>query len=169
MSDFLQLASEAEEEPSPPIVLALVEILRSSLRGWGPLQDRLVAATEGSSECNVGASGFFLPELSFQAVMGVPGEDQGPYKAELCALRVPFATTLACDVSQLWELHVLVDRESPISAVLYGDAQYPLLVGEIQAWRQRLMRAGVSLCLGWVPSHKKASVWQGAHAELQRQ
>ena len=126
------LAVEAEEEPPPPVALAPEEIPEELSSELGALKDRLVAATDGSSECNVGASGFFLPELNFQAVMGVPGEDQGPYKAELCALYMLFATTLACDVAQLRELHVLVDCESAISAVLRGGAEYPLLVRDIR-------------------------------------
>ena len=152
------------EEPPPPPLLApgeLVEEVSADLVVPGCTR---VAATDGSSQRNVGASGFVLPTLGVKAVCGPSGEDQGPYKAELLALLFLFEVLLAVPFPQragLTALHVLSDCESAITAVEQDEGKLPLLVKDVAHARAALRHAGICVRLHWIPSHGKESQrWQ---------
>ena len=87
----------------------------------------LFAATDGSSEKNVGAAAVLLPQLGFSAVCGLQGEDQGPYKAELWALRLLLQVILKCDLTGLREIHIFCDCE----AAIFGSPPRRLLAAAV--------------------------------------
>ena len=167
------LAVEAEEEPPPLLLLAPLELVEERASSLPPLPSSLAVATDGSSESTV-----VIPALSFAVSTGLSDEDQGPFKAELEALRL--LTVDACDCSSLRELHVLVDCQLTLDAVQQGGHEYPLLVGAIRSLRASLEHRGIRVCLHWVPSHGSVSVlshgsvsarwvpWSGARPETQR-
>ena len=146
------LAVEAEEEPPPLLLLAPLELFEERASSLPPLPSSLAVATGGSSESTV-----VIPALSFAVSTGLGDEDQGPFKAELEALRL--LTVDACDCSSLRELHVLVDCQLALDAVRQGGHEYPLLVGAIRSLHASLEHRGIiKVCLHWVPSHGSVSV-----------
>eukprot|EP00439_Symbiodinium_sp_Y106_P017651 s5566_g2.t1 len=166
------MARESVEEPPPPHTVADAELgeeLAEDLR----LPDAvLFAATDGSSEKNVGAAAVLLPQLGFSAVCGLQGEDQGPYKAELWALRLLLQVILKCDLTGLREIHIFCDCEAAILALLQGASSLPLLAQELVSLKSRLTSQGIAVHPHWVPSHGKHSdkwrPWPGVPADRQR-
>ena len=55
-------------------------------------------ATDGSSRDNVGAFALFLPDIDAEHSLGLEGEDQSSYRAELSAL--DFLLRALCDLAE---------------------------------------------------------------------
>ena len=111
----------------------------------------------------MGACGFVLPEVSFEAVASLEDEDQSAYKTGLCALRLLFSTILAANSAQVQALHVLIDCKSAKAAVQYSiisSTHYSSTSLGLRDMIAQLLRKGIDVCIHWVPSYgKQAPGW----------
>ncbi|CAE7211986.1 unnamed protein product [Symbiodinium sp. CCMP2592] len=168
------MAVESCEEPPAPFAFANEELVSDTAEGLVLHDHTVVAATDGSSEANIGAYGFILHGTEVQVACGSSDEDQGSFKMELLSLEILFRVVLACRTAALLDLHVLCDCESAITALRSSPeagGALPLLVREVAAFRNALVSQGTQVHLHWIPSHGKISArwipWEGAHPDLQ--
>jgi hypothetical protein len=155
-------AAVVDEVPAPPPVLdpgdAVAE-LGDLLAEVLTVQEVLFVATDGSSTDGVAAWAAHVAGVDKTVAAGVPGEDQTPYRAEVEALRavlVAAELAVAGGIAVATKKLVLVgDCQAALQGARTGGGTCSVLLRELRASGQRLMRGGLELDFAWVPSHGK--------------
>ncbi|CAE7477329.1 unnamed protein product, partial [Symbiodinium necroappetens] len=148
------LAKIVEEMPAPPLVLDVPDFVESLAEVIGRLpedpQGHLLA-TDGSAITEVASAAIaFLdgPTLG----LGLPGEDQTPYRAEVQALLWLYEALLCARRKGLY--FVVVDCMSAIDAV-HGHGRLAKILDQFAGMQAALDSHGVRVVLHWTPSHGK--------------
>ena len=148
------LAKVVPEMPAPPVVLAVDEFLDSLAEEVLKLPaapEGFLLATDGSCVTEVSAVAFaFLGGDT--CGLGVPGEDQTPFKAEVQALLWLLEVLLRA--GRPGDYFVLVDCTAALFAAR-GKGHLRKLCDRFTVLWNLLETAGVKVTLHWIPSHGK--------------
>lgn len=148
------LAKVVPEMPSPPVVLAVDEFLDSlaeEVHHLPAAPEGFLLATDGSCVTEVSAVAFALLGGG-TCGLGVPGEDQTPYKAEVQALLWLLEALLRAGRPGCY--FVLVDCTAALDAAR-GKGHLRKLCDRFTALWTLLATAGIKVTLHWIPSHGK--------------
>ena len=149
------LAKVVPETPAAPVVIDvedfLLDLVRDLELAFEGKSDILVA-TDGSEVTNVAACAISVEGQGVHSI-GIDGEDQSPYKAEVQALLHLVAALLR--VRARGRVVAAVDCTAAIQAA-EGRGQLRVLCHSLASGIARLNDGGLDLELHWVPSHGKS-------------
>ncbi|CAE7206863.1 unnamed protein product [Symbiodinium sp. CCMP2592] len=147
------------ELPRPPDVLDPVDVyedIAAVLDGLLQSESSLTVAVDGSTCCSLAAWAVSFADRSFS--LGVQGEDQSSFRAEIEALWALLRSLQLCSGSGV--IHVVCDCQSAITVAL-GGGQLAGLSRRFVAFRRELEQR-FTIHLWWTPSHGKVapSMWR---------
>ena len=126
-----------------------------------------VVATDGSAMDSVAAWSIYIPSLETSFALGLTGEDQTPFRAEVEAIHV----VLLC-MCRLWDegfqhgvsLVIVTDGSAAISMIHSMHGVVPLLSRKLRSLLQLCEQRGVHIDFQWVPSHgRHVACWRPLH------
>jgi len=126
-----------------------------------------VVATDGSAMDSVAAWTVHIPCLDTGFALGLHGEDQTSFRAEVEAFHV----VLLC-LCRLWDegfqqqvtLVIVTDCTAAISMIHSVHGVSPLLSRKLRSLLQLCERRGVQIIFQWVPSHgRHVASWKPLH------
>ena len=159
-----------EEPPGPSTLDApglLLDLLNDLERtvSW---RSTTFVATDGSSKDNVGAFALYLPGSDTVHTLGLDGEDQSSYRAELSA--IDFLLSALCNLSErgfTGKIVILTDCEAAVTASSRGWCKsLPLLANRIYQYFLRATSYGMIIELSWLPAHGRQRLHWVPHPDV---
>eukprot|EP00435_Cladocopium_sp_Y103_P035570 s919_g9.t1 len=158
------------ETPPAPCVTGRKEMLTAITAAFASMfaiSSFGVVATDGSAMDSVAAWSIHIPCLSTGFALGLHGEDQTSFRAEVEAIHVVFLC-----LCRLWDegfqqqgtLVVVTDCTAAISMIHSVHGVAPLLSRKLRSMLQLCERRGVHIIFQWVPSHgRHVAKWSPRH------
>ena len=159
------LSKHLREQPLPPPAVdaaGLVEEIADTIRNELVMSKAIVIAAKDG----IAAHSVVVNKCDQAFSGGNDSEDQSPFRAEMCALKLALeALSAAVQHGARGSVIIAVDCEAALKA-RFNCPSMPLFGVRLRLLASSIRSSGVELSFVWVPAHNRHSGWRSPHPDF---